>query len=328
MVERVSTRQGGPTASSVISVASLLARDAPWAGAPDAVAVHMPARAAGAAGAARRTGATRVTGRSKAPSTTKTPSTACGMPDGRLRRFATLAWSPKWRLATLSGAFLLAGLLTNVVLLAAGSGSGAGSAAAHSDEGGHPKEGAISEPPLALPPDAPAQPATRPGAGLPMALATLGESVPAANGSTPGTLPSALLGGRANAAARSSGSTGGTGRTPTTRTGTSSAGGADGGVVRTLGDTVGSVGNARPDPLQAPVRDLGKTQTETTSGVGKAVDDLADGLLGGEGSASKARHGDARESDNRDSDKRDSGGSRSESGGGLLLGGLPSTLGR
>ena len=55
MVSRAGQRRGGPSPNTVVSVADLLARDAPWAGAPSAVAVaKRPTRPAPVIPAQRR----------------------------------------------------------------------------------------------------------------------------------------------------------------------------------------------------------------------------------------------------------------------------------
>jgi hypothetical protein len=323
MVAGGDSRGGAP----VVSVAELIARDAPWSGAPDAVDVTggRPSAAIPAQRASSRPDGRPETG----TATRAVPRTAArAVPQGRaghpLRRFVAAAWSPNWRLITVCAGLLVAGLLSNVVLLTATSGPDGGTRAAGSDEGGYPTD-VVDEPPdLSIEPP----PATLPGLGLPLALSSLGQTVPAARPTPAAT--SALVGSPATrsgsvttgsvttgSGTTSSGTTAGSSRTPVND---GSLGGTVAGVGRVAGGTVEGLGGVVGGPVGSTVKDLGRTTEHLTDTVGETVN----GLLGG---SSGSRDSDSRESDSDDSrdarDARDSDdGARSESAGGNLLGGL------
>lgn len=294
MVARADLRHPGPSATSVVSVADLLARDAPWAGAPSAVPV-----------ATRVTAARTTAGASRAASKRRGPR------ENRLRRIVAAAWGPQWRFVTIAGAVLAAGLMANGVMLVTFSGPGH-SATAEAEDGGYPSEDSTRDtsryeageryswpadsalaPMFAVP--ASASTVSGLGLGLPLTLASLGQPIPASNGSTATVLrdtPAASTPVRAVAP-----TTGGTGSVTTGDKSSAPVGTLVREPVRGLGTTVDDTASG-----------LGKTVKKTTSGLGDTVGGVADGLTGS-GSSSKSK-------------SNSSNGSKAGSEGGGLLGGL------
>jgi hypothetical protein len=292
-------------------VADLLARDAPWAGAPAAVAVaKRPTATAGpgrsttsrsgtaGSGSARYGSSARYgTGPSGGPSSA---SRAGSRPeDGRrLRQFVDAAWSPQWRFVTIAAAVLLAGLMANGVMLVTFSGP-SHSATAESDEGGYPADdtdpNAASRTyddngrPIdsALTPmfASPASAAVaQPGVGLPLALTSLGTAAPAVSPTGTTVLRGVPV---ASAPVRAvAPGTSGTGTGIGSVTTSSKSGSAVGNLVR---DTASDLGKTVDDTASG----LGKTLKKTATGLGDTVGDVADGLLGS-GSSSRSRTGSSR----------------------------------
>lgn len=309
MVVRADLRHGGPGPNSVVTVADLLARDAPWSGAPTSVPVAK--RPAGTVRAA--SASTGVLPGSPRPGAARTS-------DGRLREFAAAAWGPKWRFVTIAAAVLVAGLMANGVMLAAFHGSGH-SAIAESEEGGYPdsdpNQASRSYDDNGLPIDSALAPMfAAPGTGdlpaantvgirLPMTLTSLGTAAPATSATGTSVLrgtPAASTPVRAVA--------------PSTGTGTGSAGtsartSSGGGVGNVVRDTTSGLGKTVDDTASG----LGKTLDKTTTGLGNTVGKVTDDLLGG---SSKSKSGSSK---SESSGSRSPGsGSRSSSNGGVLGG--------
>ncbi|HTK62752.1 MAG TPA: hypothetical protein VL595_10250 [Pseudonocardia sp.] len=319
MVSRADQRRGGPTASSVVSVADLLARDAPWSGAPSAVAVAKRPAGSGRSGSAAsgptRAGATRA----GASGYGAPPAVSAPNADGPLRRFASAAMGPQWRFVTIAAAVLLTGLMANGVMLVAFHGPGH-STSAGSDEGGYPdndpNQASRSYDDNGLPIDSALTPMfAAPGIGdlasantvgirLPMTLTSLGTAAPATSAtgtSVPRAAPTTST--PVRAVAPSTGT--GTGSVGTTAR--SSSGGGVGNVVR---DTTSGLGKTVDDTASG----LGRTLDKTATGLGNTVGNVADDLLGG---SSKSKSGSSKSDSSSD---KSSGGSSKSSGG--LVGGL------
>lgn len=337
MVSRAGQRRGGPTPNSVISVADLLARDAPWAGAPAAVAVTK--RPAGAARPAYgHPGPVIPAQRRSSPvSAVRTPTGAGGRaPAGhgdRIRRFASAAWGPQWRFVTIAAAVLVAGLMANGVMLATFSGPSR-STTAESGEGGYPNEGGYPDegdpnaasrtyddngmpidsaltPMFAAPGTGNLAPANTSGVGVPMTLAALGTAAPATSTARTTALRSTPV---ASVPVRASTpSSSGSGSVSTS--GKSSSGSVLGDVVRDttsgLGDTLEDTTSTLGKTVDQTTTGLGKTLQKTTKGLGDTLGNVTDDLLGGGSSRSKSRSSSSRSSGES---------SRSSSNGGLLGG--------
>lgn len=328
MVSRADQRRGGTSPNSVVSVADLLARDAPWAGAPAAVAVaKRPARSTAPFVPAQRTASPTYTMPSASRAGTEVGVKAGG--DSRLRQFTAAAWGPQWRFVTIAAAVLFAGLMANGVMLVTFNGPGH-SAAAGSDEGGYPDPNDASRTydDNGFPTDSALSPIfSSPGTGdlsasnasalgLPMTLTSLGTAAPTASPSRSTTvLRSAPVASTpVRAVSPTTTSTGSTGTS--TR---SSSGSTLGNVVRDttsgLGDTVSDTTTGLGKTVEKTTDGLGKTLKKTTDGLGKTVGNVADDLLGGGSSKSKSNS-----SDSHSSNKSSGGSSKSGSNGGLLGG--------
>jgi hypothetical protein len=270
MADRPAAQPGGLDGTPVISVAELLTRDAPGGGGLAGREVTLP------------------------PGVRRDPGRPSGLVE-TAHRVAALAWRPQFRLVTVAGAVLLAGLLANTLLNVMA--SDPRPTAAQSADGGYP----AAEAPAATDPGAPApgqltavpvdrvipaparvagstplpaQPAPRPAAVHPAVKAP---TAPATAATTdPATAPTI--------AARSGGSTT-TAAEP--RSTESEPTGLDK-VTDSLGNTLNGLG-------------------DTVSGLGETVG----GLLGSSG-------GPSRSSSDRDDDSGDPGSNRS----GGLVGGL------
>lgn len=341
MVSRAGQQRGGTSPNPVVSVADLLARDAPWSGAPTAVAVAK--RPAGAAthpsGAARSTSAPFVPAQRSAspvytgPSVSLTAAKAVG--DSRLRQIASVAWTPQWRFVTIAAAVLFAGLMANGVMLVTFSGPGH-STSAEAGESGYPNGPTDEDPNAAsrvyddgVPVDSALTPmfsspgtgdlsaANTSGIGLPMTLTSLGTTVPTASPGGTTVLRSAPVVSTPVRAVSPTTTVTGTGSTSTS---SRSSGSTLGNVVRDttsgLGDTVSDTTSGLGKTVEKTTDGLGKTLKKTTDGLGKTVGNVADDLLGGGSSKSK------NSSSGGHSSSRSSGGSSKSGSGGGLLGGL------
>ena len=316
MVVRAELRRGGPSPNSVVTVADLLARDAPWSGAPSAVAVAKRPASTSRTASPHNGGSPR-TSRAVTP----------GAGDSRLRQFAAAAWGPQWRFVTIAAAVLLAGLMANGVMLVTFSGP-SHSATAESDEGGYPTnedpnaasrvyddngfpvDSALS-PMFSAPGTGDLTAANTSGVGLPMTLTSLGTAVPTSSptGTTVlrGTQTTSTP---VRAVAPGTGGTGtGTGTGSASTTSRSSSGGAVGSVVR---DTASGLGKT----VEKTSSGLGKTLKKTTTGLTDTVGNVTDDLVGGGSSKSKSSNSSSGKSSSGSSNS----GSKSGSNGGLLGG--------